>query len=177
MNDLIIDPNNPAGSLSSAPSAQDLVIDSDTDHFMADVIEASQQVPVIVDFWSPGCQPCKTLTPALERLVMRAGGLVKLVKINVDENQALAGQLRVQSVPTVFAFKDGRPVDGFTGALAETQIQIFIDRLIGDAKPPIEAAMEQAHALLADGDGAQAEAVYTAVLAQDPSLMLGPGTK
>lgn len=102
---------------------------------------------------------------------MRAGGLVKMVKINVDENQALAGQLRVQSVPTVFAFKDGRPVDGFTGALADTQIQIFIDRLIGDAKPPIEAAMEQAGALLAEANGAEAEAVYTAVLAQDPTYI------
>lgn len=157
---------------SPAPNAGgDVIVDSDTDNFMADVIEASQQVPVIVDFWAPWCGPCKTLGPMLEKLVKRAGGLVKMVKINVDENQALAQQLRVQSVPTVFAFKDGRPVDAFAGAQPETQIASFIERLIGDAKPPLELAMEQALALLDDGQAEQAEEAYSAILEQDATFV------
>lgn len=184
MNDILINPKQPAAPqgavpaldlglgtpVSSAPAGA-VIKDSDTDHFMEDVIEASKSVPVIVDFWAPWCGPCKTLGPMLEKLVKRAGGLVKMVKINVDENQGLAGQLRVQSIPAVFAFKDGRPVNAFAGALPESQIQTFLDQLIGDAKPPIEAAMEQAAALLASGDGAQAEAIYTAVFAQDPTFV------
>lgn len=184
MSKLLIDPNQPAAAqgttpaLDLGPGAQPLtppsgavIKDSDTDHFMEDVIEASKSVPVIVDFWAPWCGPCKTLGPMLEKLVKRAGGLVKMVKINVDENQGLAGQLRVQSIPAVFAFKDGRPVNAFAGALPESQIQTFLDQLIGDAKPPIEAAMEQAAQLLAAGDGEQAEAVYTAIFAQDSTFV------
>ena len=186
MNDIILDPNHsaqagadtpaldlgPSQTQTQVPSATaDVIKDSDTDHFVQDVIEVSQQTPVIVDFWAPWCGPCKTLGPMLEKLVKRAGGLIKMVKINVDENQALAGQLRVQSVPTVFAFKEGRPVDAFAGALPESQIQTFIDKLIGDAKPPIESAMEQAQAALKAGDAVAAENMFTAVLAQDSSFV------
>ena len=186
MNDIIIDPNQSAQPAAETPAldlgpnqaqaqapavAGDVIKDSDTDHFVQDVIEMSQQTPVIVDFWAPWCGPCKTLGPMLEKLVKRAGGLIKMVKINVDDNQGLAGQLRVQSVPTVFAFKEGRPVDAFAGALPESQIQAFIDKLIGDAKPPIEAAMEQAHAALKAGDAVAAENMFTAVLAQDSSFV------
>jgi len=186
MNDIIIDPNQNAQASADTPAldmgptqvqaqapsaAGDVIKESDTDHFVQDVIEMSQQVPVIVDFWAPWCGPCKTLGPMLEKLVKRAGGLIKMVKINVDDNQGLAGQLRVQSVPTVFAFKEGRPVDAFAGALPESQIQAFIDKLIGDAKPPIEAAMEQAHAALKAGDAAAAENMFTAVLSQDASFV------
>ncbi|MBL4613338.1 MAG: thioredoxin [Magnetovibrio sp.] len=149
----------------------DLIKETDTNGFAADVVEASAQVPVIVDFWAPWCGPCKTLGPMLEKLVKRAGGLVKMVKINVDENQPLASQLRVQSVPTVFAFKDGRPVDAFSGALSESQIQAFIDKLIGDAKPPIQMTLETAAATLKDGDALAAEELYTSVLSQDPTIV------
>ena len=187
MSDIFIDPNQPAapqgetpaldlgpGSpVQSGPAAPtgDVIKASDTDHFMADVIEASQAVPVIVDFWSPRSESCKAMASILEKLVRRAGGLIKLVMISVEENQGLAAQLRVQSVPTVFAFKDGRPVDAFAGVQSESQIQSFINKLVGDAKAPIDAAMEQAAALLAAGDGAQAENIYTAVLTQDPSFV------
>src|ERR1700742_2107944 len=103
--------------------------------FMADVIEASREQPVIVDFWATWCGPCKQLGPALEKAVEAAKGAVKLVKIDVDKNPAVAGQLRVQSIPTVYAFVDGRPVDGFQGALPDSQVQAFIDKLIGPAEP------------------------------------------
>ncbi len=188
MSDLILDGNAPANpnaqnekpaldlgpEAAPAPSSSghtDLVIDSDTANFARDVIEASVHVPVIVDFWAPWCGPCKTLGPMLEKLVKRAGGLVKMVKINIDENQGLAGQLRVQSVPTVFAFKEGQPVDAFAGALPESQIQKFLDKLIGDAKPPIEMAMEQAQDALKAGDAIAAEDLYTQVLGEDPTLI------
>ncbi len=188
MSDYLIDPNHPAaptgetptldlgpgqgqGQQSAQPAAMDVIKESDTDHFMADVIEASQAVAVIVDFYSPRSEACMKLMPTLEKLVKRAGGLVKLVKVNAELNQALAQQLRVQSVPAVFAFKDGRPVDGFAGMQSEQQLQIFIDKLIGDAKPPIEAAMEQAEMLIQSGQGAEAEAIYSAVLDQDPTYM------
>lgn len=188
MSDYLIDPNQPTAptgdtpaldlgpasqnDIAAAPAAPlDVIIDSDTDRFMADVIDASQTVAVIVDFWSPRSDACAKLMPVLEKLVKRAGGLVRLVKIDAEKNQALAQQLRVQSVPAVFAFKDGRPVDGFAGMQSETQLQLFIEKLIGDAKPPIEAAMDQAAELLAAGDGVQAEAVYTAILAQDPTYI------
>jgi len=146
-----------------------VIKDSDQQNFMADVIEASQQVPVIVDFWAPWCGPCKQLGPMLEKLVRQAGGLVKLVKINVDENQEIAAQLRVQSIPMVYAFKDGRPVDAFSGALPESQLKTFIDRLLGGAKPPLEAALDEAQALLDGGDAAGAAALYRQIQAEDPS--------
>ncbi|HJN24476.1 MAG TPA: co-chaperone YbbN [Rhodospirillales bacterium] len=150
-----------------ATATGDLIKDSDMSSFVADVIEQSKTVPVIVDFWTPRCEPCKQLTPALEKLVTQGGGIVKLVKVNVDENQQIAAQLQVKSVPTVFGFKHGQPIDAFTGAQPESQIKAFIKRLTGDAKAPIEEALEQAKTLLDSGDAEQASALYAQILSQD----------
>lgn len=144
-----------------------LVKDSDTDTFMADVIEASQQVPVIVDFWAPWCGPCKTLGPLLEKLVRQSGGKVRMVKINVDENQELAAQFRIQSIPAVYAFKGGRPVDGFMGALPEGQLKSFIDRLVGGGANVVEAALDEAKTLFDEGQVDEAYQLYQEVLRQD----------
>ncbi|HEY5047834.1 MAG TPA: thioredoxin [Rhizomicrobium sp.] len=116
---------------SAAPGAN--VKDGSIETFAADVLEASRQVPVIVDFWAPWCEPCKQLGPALEKVVAEANGAVKLVKINIDENQEIARQLRIQSIPAVYAFKDGQPVDGFMGAVPESQIRAFVQQLAGNA--------------------------------------------
>ncbi len=102
---------------------------------MRDVVEASREVPVLVDFWAPWCGPCRQLTPLLEKAVRAAKGAVKLVKMNIDEHPQIPGQMGVQSIPAVFAFQDGRPVDGFMGALPESRIKSFIARLIGDESP------------------------------------------
>ncbi|MGH7734124.1 MAG: thioredoxin family protein, partial [Gemmatimonadales bacterium] len=106
-----------------------LIKDSDTKSFMADVIEASQQVPVIVDFWAPWCGPCKQLGPSLEKAVLAAKGAVRLVKVDIDKNQQLAAQMRIQSIPAVYAFFQGRPVDGFVGALPDSQVKTFVTKL------------------------------------------------
>jgi len=164
---LILDPNSPAPENGAA--AGDLIKESNTETFVADVIEASMEVPVIVDFWAPWCGPCKTLGPALEKLVRNAGGLVKLVKVNVDENRELAMQMNVQSIPAVFGFRDGRPVDGFAGAVPESQLKSFLDRLTGGAKAPIDQALEAAKQALDGGDPATASQYYGAVLGQDPA--------
>jgi len=153
--------------VSDASRSGDLIKDSDMASFVADVIEQSKTIPVIVDFWAPWCEPCKQLTPTLEKLVTQNGGIVKLVKVNVDENQQLAAQLQVQSVPTVFGFKHGQPIDAFAGAQPESQIKAFIKRLTGDAKAPIEEALEQAKALLDEGDAEQASALYAQILSQE----------
>ncbi|MDH3593505.1 MAG: thioredoxin [Rhodospirillales bacterium] len=147
----------------------DVIKDSNTDRFAQDVIEASLSAPVIVDFWAPWCGPCKQLTPLLEKTVTAARGAVRLVKINIDENQDLAAQMRVQSIPTVYAFYQGRPVDAFQGALPESQIKTFIDRLTQTAGTatganPIDQALEEAEAALETGETGAASALFGQVL-------------
>ncbi|MBT3358073.1 MAG: co-chaperone YbbN [Rhodospirillales bacterium] len=166
---LILDPTAPQPGPAGGADEGDLIKDSDTANFMADVVEPSMVTPVIVDFWAPWCQPCKQLGPAIEKLVRNAGGLVRLVKVNVDENRELAQQLNIQSIPAVFGFSQGRPVDGFTGALPEGQIKSFIDRLTGGAKTPIESVLEAAFAALDEDDAALAAEGFAQVLAQDPA--------
>jgi putative thioredoxin len=154
-----------------APDAKDpdLIRDGSDATFMADVIDASQTVPVIVDFWAPWCGPCKTLGPALEAAVREAKGKVRLVKIDVDRNPMVAGQLRVQSIPAVFAFVGGQPVDAFMGALPASQIKAFIDRIVamGGGDDGLEAALDEAETLLEEGAVADAAQVFAAVLGEE----------
>jgi putative thioredoxin len=146
-----------------------VVKDSDTRSFMQDVIQASRDQPVIVDFWAPWCGPCKQLGPILERVVRNAGGKVRLVKINIDENPELAQQLRIQSIPMVYAFSQGQPVDGFAGALPESQIKAFVERLAGPLGPaPEEVAIEQAKQLAEAGQLDRAARVYERILDAEP---------
>ncbi len=146
-----------------------LIKEGDTASFAADVIQASRETPVIVDFWAPWCGPCKTLGPAIEKAVRAARGAVKLVKIDVDKNQQLAAQLRIQSIPTVFAFQDGKPVDGFVGALPESQIAAFVERVGGKTANPAEEMLADADAALAGGDAAGAGNLYSQVLRAEPA--------
>ncbi len=155
-------------SAATAEAAADVIKDGTTQSFAADVMTASMDRPVIVDFWAPWCGPCKTLTPALEKLVRQARGAVRLVKINIDEHQALAAQLRIQSVPTVYAFVGGQPVDGFVGAQPESKLKAFIDNLTRGAADPLADALEQGAAALAANDFKGAAKVFSSVLAQDP---------
>ena len=149
-------------------AAADLIKDGDTASFAADVLDSSRERPVIVDFWAPWCEPCKTLGPALEKAVQAAAGAVRLVKINVDENQELAQQLRVQSIPAVFAFHQGQPVDGFAGAVPESQIKDFIHRLSQRAGgSPVDDALEQAQTAFEAADYDTAAQIYSQVLQVD----------
>lgn len=156
---------------SEVPPPTDLIKDSDTASFMTDVIEASKKVPVIVDFWAPWCGPCKQIGPILEKLVRSARGKVRLVKIDTDKNQSLAAQLRIQSIPTVYAFVGGRPLDGFNGNLPESQIKSFIDRVIAMNKATPDANVEQilmeAIVHLNDRQYEEAYSLYNEVLQVD----------
>jgi putative thioredoxin len=149
-----------------------LIKDADITTFMNDVVNASLQTPVLVDFWAPWCGPCKTLTPILEKVVNAAGGKVRLVKINIDDpkNQPLAQQMRISSIPAVYAFKRGQPVDGFLGALPESQVKQFVQQLIGGAlgPSPVEAMLAEAKAALEQGDAQTAQAIYQELLQADP---------
>ena len=152
-----------------AAAPADLIRDTNEASFMKDVIEASKDVPVIVDFWAPWCGPCKTLGPALEAAVTAARGKVRMVKVNVDENQMIAGQMRVQSIPTVYAFWQGRPVDGFQGAIQGSEIKAFVDKLAGLAGDGgLGEAIEAAEAMLAEGDAVGAAETFAAILGEEP---------
>lgn len=150
--------------------AKALIKDTTDASFVVDVMEASKQQPVLVDFWAPWCGPCKQLTPLIEKVVNENNGKVKLVKVNIDENPQYAGQLRVQSIPAVFAFVDGRPVDGFMGALPESQIRQFISRLgkMGGLAEQIAQALDMARQALEQPDYEAAIDIASQILGADP---------
>jgi putative thioredoxin len=159
-----------AGNGTAAGTSSPHVKDATTATFMADVIQVSLETPVIVDFWAPWCGPCKTLGPVLERVVEQAKGAVKLVKVNIDENPEIAQQLRIQSIPTVYAFKNGQPVDGFAGAIPESQVRQFVAALGGEAPgaAAIDDALAQAAETLANKDVGAAAQIYGQILQEEP---------
>lgn len=147
----------------------DLIKEGTEATFMQDVIEASREVPVIVDFWATWCGPCRTLGPALEAAVMAAKGKVKMVKVDVDKNQMIAGQMRIQSIPTVYAFWQGQPVDGFQGAIPASEIKKFIDKLTALSDDGgLEEAIEAAEQMLAEGAVTDAAETFAAILGEEP---------
>ncbi len=160
-------------NLGTAPDA-DLIKDTTEANFMTDVVQASQDVPIIVDFWAPWCGPCKTLGPMLEDAVRAAKGAVKMVKVNVDEAQMIAGQLQIQSIPTVYAFHKGQPIDGFQGAQPQSEIKAFVDRVArqgGGSAPGDELAeaVEAAEAMLEEGAVTDAAQTFAAILGEEPN--------
>jgi putative thioredoxin len=160
---------NAAGGTAAGTGA---VKDVNTATFMADVIDASYDTPIVVDFWAPWCGPCKQLGPMIEKAVAETNGAVRLVKIDIDQNQDLAMQMRIQSIPAVYAFKDGRPIDAFVGAVPESQIKAFIKKLAsaaGAPASPVDEALEQAKAALAEGDVGTAGTFFSHVLKAEPT--------
>ncbi len=160
---------NPGGNATKVMDAN-LIKDSGIETFVQDVIQASMERPILVDFWAPWCGPCKQLTPILEKTVKAAGGRVALVKVNIDENQQIAQQLRIQSIPAVFVFDKGQPVDGFVGNQPESQVRALIDRVAGPGGPSqTDLLLEDAALAFADGDLAAAAQAYGMVLQEDPA--------
>jgi putative thioredoxin len=161
------------GSGAAPQPAPDLIKETTTQAFVKDVVEESKRQPVLIDFWAPWCGPCKQLTPILEKAVRAAKGKVKLVKMNIDDHPAIPGQMGIQSIPAVIAFVNGQPADGFMGAVPESQVTAFIDKLTagvpGAGEPNVAEILKEAEALLAEGDAANAASVYAEVLAIDPA--------
>jgi putative thioredoxin len=151
-----------------ASPAADIVKDATTATFKADVLDASKSLPVVVDFWAAWCGPCKQLTPMIEKVVRGYRGKVRLVKVNVDENQAISAQLRIQSLPTVYAFRDGQPIDGFVGMQPESAVKAFIDRLVADdAEVGISDVLKAGEELLEQDDLQGAAEIFASVLEED----------
>ena len=167
---LIIGGGKPAnGDGAPAAGSDDLIYDTSTEKFQADVLDASRSGPVLVDFWAPWCGPCKQLTPVLEGAVRKAGGTVRLAKLNIDEHPQIPSQLGIQSIPAVIAFQNGQPLDGFMGALPESQIMSFIERIAGPVGPTAsEEAIEAASQAFAERDYATAASLYSQVLGAEP---------
>src|SRR5260370_41664568 len=161
------------GSGAAPQAAPDLIKETTTQTFVKDVIEESKRQPVLIDFWAPWCGPCRQLTPILEKAVRAAKGKVKLVKMNIDEHPAIPGQMGIQSIPAVIAFANGQPADGFMGAIPESQVNAFIDKLTkgmpAPGEPNVPELLKEAEALLAAGDPPTPPQIYAEVLAADPT--------
>jgi putative thioredoxin len=159
------------GSGTAPQAAPDLIKETTTQTFVKDVIEESKRQPVLIDFWAPWCGPCRQLTPVLEKAVRAAKGKVKLVKMNIDEHPAIPGQMGIQSIPAVIAFVGGQPADGFMGAIPESQVNAFIEKLTrsmpGTDEPNIAEILKEADAVAVEGDAAGAAQIYAEVLALD----------
>lgn len=165
-----------AGAGTTLGAAAGDIIDTTTQTFMADVIEESKRRPVLVDFWAPWCGPCKTLGPIIEKAVTGAKGKVRLAKMNIDEHPAIAGRLGIQSIPAVYAFVNGQPVDGFMGALPEGQVKSFIERLLGGAvDADVAEILKAAEEALSEGDAPGAAEIFAHVLQQEPDNLKALG--